>query len=63
MATETKQRRPKARHRDVIFGAIDERMQVLASSPDTLQIHLDRINELLAELKRSLNGKQEQESE
>jgi hypothetical protein len=56
MSKEMKTRRPRARHRDVVFGALDERIQILAdSSTDTgTNATVSRIRELLDELRRSI---------
>jgi hypothetical protein len=58
MSKEMKARRPRARHRDVVLGALDERIQILADSlsdrdPGTLGTVI-RIRELLDELRRSI---------
>lgn len=47
-------RRPKARHRDVVFGAIEERLAMLEIEPSALPIHAARLGELFDELRRSL---------
>ena len=54
--TKEKTRRPKARHRDVVIAAMEERLTMFADP-----IHVPRMLELLDELKRSIgrdNGKE-----
>ncbi len=61
---EKKERKNKARHRDIVMGAIEERLMMLAplaDSPESTTV--DRLFELMDELRRSLNGKQELEAE
>ena len=56
MSKEMKTRRPRARHRDVVFGALDERIQILSDSSTDVGISatISRIRELLDELRRSI---------
>ena len=56
MSKEIKARRPRARHRDVVFGALDERIQILSDSSTDVGISatISRIRELLDELRRSI---------
>lgn len=64
MSTEVKERtrKPRARHRDVILAAFDERMLMLSrpNVPDFVKEHIERLRELADELKRSL-GKDDAE--
>lgn len=58
MSTEEKsprKRKPKARHYSVILAAIDERIRCIPRS-DENSFHLVRVEELIEELGRSLNG-------
>lgn len=55
-------RKPKARHKDVVFGAINERLDMLGGLSVGLpevQPHVERLNELLDELRRSIASKDE----
>ena len=58
-----KPRKSKARQRDIVFGAIDERLQMLAEyqDPPGVKGHAERVIELIDELRRSLNGKESEE--
>ncbi len=54
---EVRTRRPNARHKDIVFGALAERLDVLkglANDGET-RIHAERIEELLDELRRSIS--------
>ena len=54
----TRIRKPKARHRDTVMAAIEERLLMLyvdnGSSYECVLAHAKRIGELMDELKRSL---------
>ena len=57
-------RRPNARHQDVVFGAIEERLEMLDHAADeSLSVHAVRLRELLDELKRSLGRTKENDKE
>ena len=66
---DKRQRRPRARHRDVIFGSIEERLLMLeslcgglAENQEVLMTsNIERLRELIAELSRSLGGSKESE--
>ena len=48
-------RKPKARHRDTVMAAMEERLLMFdGASPDSLKQHANRLIELMDELKRSL---------
>ena len=48
-------RKPKARHRDTVMAAMEERMSMLDdSSSESVTLHAKRLSELMDELKRSL---------
>ena len=55
---EPKTRRSKARHRDIVVGCIEERILMLTDTADTS--HKERLLVLLDELRRSLDGKEEE---
>ena len=55
-----KTRKPKARHRDVIIGCLEERLLIMNSDDAP---HASRCIGLLDELKRSLAGKDQDDSE
>lgn len=61
--TKERTRRPRARHRDVILGAIAEHLIIVKTRyrDEALTPHLERIDELFDELNRSLalDGKDE----
>jgi len=48
-------RKPRARHRDVVLGCIDERLTMLAEQVNDND-HVSRLFALMDELRRSLNG-------
>lgn len=54
-------RRPKARATEIVFGALHERLEVvkLIYRDEGLTPHIERIEELLDELRRSLTTKEE----
>ena len=59
MGEVIKGRKPKARHRDVVLGAIEERVGCIQEDGD--HGHRDRLLELLDELRRSLGRNDEPE--
>ncbi len=60
---EKRTRKPRARQTEIVFGCIAERLSILENVTDeTLRPHVDRIGELLDELRRSL-GSQKEEAE
>jgi hypothetical protein len=63
-ATEPKrQRKPKARATEIVFGCVAERLSILENVTDeTLRPHVERIGELMDELRRSLNRNETEES-
>lgn len=62
---DKRQRRPRARHKDVIFGCLEERLEVIngAFASDGLGPHIVRLFDLLDELKRSIGSSKENENE
>lgn len=54
MSKEAKARKPRARSRDVVLGAMNERLLAIPMT-DELECHRTRLLELLDELQRSLN--------
>ena len=57
--TTTTKRRPKARAKEAVLGAIGERISMIAGEANT--IHVLRLLELLDELRRALSGREEAE--
>jgi len=58
---EVKTRKPRARHRDVVLGAIDERLACILVTDDNAH-HIARLEGLFDELRRSLAGKEPEEA-
>lgn len=58
VAVKERTRKPKARKSDVIIACIEERLLMDFGEAGP---HANRILELIDELKRSLNGKREEE--
>ena len=62
MATEERKRKPKACSTHIVIGAMEENLDMLMNNSDTFtQSRAIRMSELLSELKRSLNGKNQEE--
>lgn len=55
---DPKARKPKARNCDVVVGCIEERVSML-SDTGTITDHKERLMVLLDELRRALNGKED----
>lgn len=51
-------RKPNARATEIVLGALAERLSVMESSPNADTIHMNRLRELLDELKRSIGKRQ-----
>ena len=61
---EKKARKPKARDTAVVIGCLEERLSVIADGlNDTGNPHVARLLELCDELRRSLGGRETEESE
>ena len=54
---EIVKRKPKARHKDVVIGCMEERLGMIFENQD----HVARLRELLDELKRSLSKDKDDE--
>lgn len=59
-AKEKRPRKPRARHRDVILAALEERLSMIRMD-DLNGEHVRRVKELIDELNRSLSLKTEDE--
>jgi len=58
--TVQRTRRPRPRHRDVIIGAINERIQMIVGTENAAT--QNRLQNLMEELARALNGSKGEES-
>ena len=60
---ETRTRRPNARAKEIVFGAIDERLIMIDECRDLeiVKVYVSRLRELIDELKRSVSKKTEGE--
>lgn len=63
-STELKRiRKPRARGPEIVLAAIDERLVIIAEETGTIENpHIDRLRELLDELKRAIGKPEERES-
>ncbi len=61
-APNKRERKPRARQREVIFGCIAERLDVMEQhNTDAPDLHIARLRELMDELRRATNGKESDE--
>ena len=60
---EVRARRPKARNKDVVYGAITECLSMAADAkaPEEYQARITRVRELFDELMRAYKGVAEEE--
>lgn len=54
-------RKPRARHRDIVLGCIEERLSMMKGDAAVGE-HVTRLFDLFDELRRALGGKKEEEA-